>query len=91
MMMAESLEKEPCSGLPVAILFIAIIVGLLYFLGRLDISRFDYERLLLYSILIIFGITMSAETVLYKRLREEEVKLKKELEKLKKDIKQIKK
>ncbi len=91
MMMAKSLEKKLCSGLPVAILFIAIIVGLLYFLGRLDISRFDYERLLLYSILIIFGITMSAETVLYKRLREEDAKLKKELEKLKKDIKQIKK
>jgi hypothetical protein len=33
---------------------------------------------------------MSAETVLYKRLREEEAKLKKELEKLKKELEQVK-
>jgi len=89
--MAKSFKKEHCNGWLVAILFIAIIMGLLFFLGNLDISRYDYERLVLYSILMIFGITMSTETVLYKRLKEEEAKLKKEIEKLKKEVKQIKK
>jgi uncharacterized membrane protein YbhN (UPF0104 family) len=89
--MAKSWEKEHCNGWLVVILFIAIIIGLLFFLGNLDISRFDYERLVLYSILMIFGITMSTETVLYRRLKEEEAKLREDLEKLKKEVKQIKK
>jgi len=89
--MAKSLKNEHCNGWLVAILFIAIIIGLLFFLGNLDISRFDYERLVLYSILMIFGISMSTETVLYKRLKREEAKLREEIEKLKKEVKQVKK
>lgn len=89
--MNKHLKKEQCNKWVIAILFLLMVFGLLYFLGSLNISQYDYERLVLYSILTIFGISMSAETCLYKRLREEEKNLKNDLEKLKKEVRQMKK
>lgn len=89
--MKKSQNKDNCRGLIVLIMFIAIFVGLILFLNMLSINRFYLERLVLYSVLVIFGISLSAETCLYRRLREEEAKLKKEIEQLKKELEEIKK
>jgi hypothetical protein len=84
-------SEKACKAILAAIMIIAIIFGIVFFLSSFGITNPDFDRLVIYSILIIFGIAMIADTYLYRRLKEEGVKLKKELEKVKKELVKIKK
>jgi hypothetical protein len=89
--MGKNTVNQPCTGIPVLIIFLAIIAGLILFLGKISANRFEFERLVVYSILIIFGITLGVETCLFRRLRQEEAILKQELERVRKEINLMKK
>ncbi len=84
-------SEKACRAILAAVIIIAIIFGIVFSLSSFGITRPYFDRLVIYAILIIFGITMSVETYMYKRLREEGKILRKELDKVKKELKQINK
>lgn len=84
-------SEKACRAILAAVMIIAIIFGIVFFLSSFGITRPYFDRLVIYAILIIFGISMGVETYMYKRLTEEKEKLKKELDKAKKELEKIKK
>jgi len=75
----------------IALLFIVIITGIIFFSSQLSTSVLEFERYIIYSVIIVFGITMGVETYFFQRLKEEDSRLKNEIGMIRKEMKQIKK